>query len=287
MKKTILATSIISVILTGCASPSAPIIIVPNCDYENINSKEFILKGNNFTKNDSVYSYGSLAKTRDFSFKLYNRFLYSELVNKKGKVLPQSKEDYETKTKTVLLSNCQKVFMLEPSPYQREGKFEDFIYTEDLSLARSLIGTTIYSRKSEFSNYLTEEKWQEFPKGTLDELTVVDVEPSTMGHSVGYQGDTFYLLAKTKNDKKVYVPFNEREFYYKYPIKETWDIKTQDAIKKGELLIGMTKEQTTIVTGMPEKINRTTTSYGIYEFWIFKNFYLSFLGNELKSHISK
>lgn len=47
------------------------------------------------------------------------------------------------------------------------------------------------------------------------------------------------------------------------------DIKTLDAIKAGRVLIGMTQDQVKASWGVPSDVNRTTSTYGVKEQWIY------------------
>jgi hypothetical protein len=94
------------------------------------------------------------------------------------------------------------------------------------------------------------------------------------------------LLLKTDNNEICYFPFAvnpvwqmfrdtikghlEYSFYFVNPFTDKkWAKKTIEAIKERKVFIGMTKEQVKLSWGRPENINRTISSYGVSEQWIY------------------
>jgi len=70
----------------------------------------------------------------------------------------------------------------------------------------------------------------------------------------------------------------EKEYIKKY------GQKTYNKLKEGHYWIGMNREMATISLGSPNEINRTVSSWGVHEQWVYDNIYLYFENGKLTSY---
>ena len=111
-------------------------------------------------------------------------------------------------------------------------------------------------------------------------------------------GDIEFLLERENGDTIYYGEslnwmydnfkefFSEREWFAEDPFKafpKGWSKKFTDTIRKGKIMIGMTKEMVRLSWGPPKKINRTVTANTVSEQWIYGERYLYFRNGILTS----
>lgn len=71
---------------------------------------------------------------------------------------------------------------------------------------------------------------------------------------------------KAKAEQEAYARTPAGRVCTKHP---TWTTEMCEAIGKGKIGIGMTEDQVKAAWGNPSRINRTTTSYGVREQWVY------------------
>lgn len=71
-------------------------------------------------------------------------------------------------------------------------------------------------------------------------------------------------------------------FYSQYPAKK-WSTKATNAIRSGQVFVGMTKPQVMASIGRAYEINRTVGKWGVHEQWCYDGMYLYFENKVLKS----
>lgn len=62
-----------------------------------------------------------------------------------------------------------------------------------------------------------------------------------------------------------------------------WSKKILSAVRNGDILLGMTKDQVRASVGIPEQINRNGGRWGINEQWVYKGFYVYFDNGKVTS----
>ena len=80
-------------------------------------------------------------------------------------------------------------------------------------------------------------------------------------------------VAKTKAEQAAYENSKAGKLCKAHP---TWIKEDCELIAKGKVHIGMTKEQAIAAWGNPGDINRTTSSFGVHEQWVYGSSYLYF-----------
>lgn len=91
---------------------------------------------------------------------------------------------------------------------------------------------------------------------------------------------TLESLKKVPDEKlKYYSGYYAENMYRKEIVRRhpEWPEKTRQAILRGSVRIGMTKQQARAAWGEPYKVNRTVTQYGTHEQWVYGISSYSFL----------
>lgn len=73
---------------------------------------------------------------------------------------------------------------------------------------------------------------------------------------------SLYRYHTSKKDRKLF----RQELVSRHP---EWPEKAKEAILKGEVFIGMTKDQARASWGSPWDINKTINQYGVHEQWVY------------------
>ncbi len=84
----------------------------------------------------------------------------------------------------------------------------------------------------------------------------------------------FFVEVENSKKQKGCVPLDNRldletAFFIKNPIDPGWDKKTLDAVRTGSFFIGMPAGALETSWGKPREINRTFSSEGVHEQWIY------------------
>ena len=139
----------------------------------------------------------------------------------------------------------------------------------ELKKAKALIGKPVWLRNT------LRVQYRPLPDGhngsvdyhNLEMMTVVDADTEMRPYMYG-SGDVT-LKIKNKDGKIGLIKYNRLYLFDANPIDHTWSRQIKDAIAKGVVIIGMTKNQVTIVLGEPEKINTTVGAAGVHEQWVY------------------
>ena len=165
------------------------------------------------------------------------------------------------------------------------GHIEKTYFISDLDEAKkSYIGRTIWlfniidKRDSPDEPFVyknifndNEIQWTDFKK--FEKVKVVDVIPFSYGKT--YAASSFWLLIKSMDgSKKGYIRHDNGSRDYQHyleeePFEPSWDEDLIQIIKDQKIKIGMTSKQVMLSWGKPEDINRTVTTYGTSEQWVY------------------
>jgi hypothetical protein len=175
------------------------------------------------------------------------------------------------------------------------GNVKGIALKRDIDYAREqYLGRTLWLRNREASSYNAEKDKREFFK--VQNLQPVTIENILLSDSESWplrficknsKGDTFIKVAKlsgTNSGRTSLDSYKFHEVFFTEDPRETfdWSKKEFEAIQEGKIFRGMTKEQVLISWGSPLKINRTVTSNGNSEQWVYGGRqYLYFEGDKL------
>ena len=223
------------------------------------------------------YGYQSIFRKPD---SLSYHLPYEDFVGKKGKIVGVVKDKYGVsafweiqleKGETVYAEFFEKLDNLTDGLYfvddyrEAKGKIEKFIWVNQNGWNQPL---------------LTENKNLSYPLEHLDKVKVIDVFTKLLGHAYG--GAPFYLKVQKNTGEIGYIGYQHNNYFDENPIDPTWDKSIIEAIKQHKITIGMTNDQVQLSWGKPKKVNRTVTSQGVREQWIYsKEKYLYLDNNKL------
>ncbi|MDZ4183737.1 MAG: hypothetical protein U1D97_02005, partial [Desulfuromonadales bacterium] len=134
-------------------------------------------------------------------------------------------------------------------------KFLDYIQVTDVSVVTDIIGENSSYRYVE----LTDISYQNRVIMTFNECGEEDVIDISMD-----------------------IDFLDSIFSKTNPAKG-WSKKILSAVRNGDILLEMTKDQVRASVGIPEQINRSGGRWGINEQWVYKGFYVYFDNGKVTS----
>jgi hypothetical protein len=230
-------------------------------------------------KDSSGQKYGYILIYREPNI-IGNRLPYKDFVGKKGKLIGVVKDKlgvaffWEIQLETGQMAYAQKLEGFD-------DQIDDLYFVDDYNEAKKKIGKFIWVNQNEWKQpLLTENKDLSYPLEDFEKVKVIDVFTKLLGHAYG--GAPFYLKVQKNTGEIGYIGYQHNNYFDENPIDPTWDKSIIEAIKQHKITIGMTNDQVQLSWGKPKKVNRTVTSQGVREQWIYsKEKYLYLDNNKL------
>jgi len=146
-----------------------------------------------------------------------------------------------------------------------------FVLSEYEEIKNKYLNKTIWIKELKFYSILKPnpvETYDLFDKWS--EVIVDDVIPFD---GRGYPPFYFFKLKSKDGTKSGYIqlskPNGPDRYFDENPFKDDWDDEIINLIKSEKIRVGMTEYQVRLSWGRPWDINRTTTSYGSREQWVY------------------
>lgn len=241
-----------------------------NCDYSKMSKKYEIY----FLEKDlSTQKYGYSVTEKPT---LGGQTDYTKLVNKTGKI-EKIVEDKISKYYKIVMSDCS-VYYAHASG-EIDYKIHGTCNPIEIDKAKNLINKDIWVNANYQPKLLTEDKNNDIELSSYEKVKVIDILLKQLAHMYSYSD--FFLVVERNSGEIGYLYFNPKSYYLTYPLKKSWSKKVLNAIENKEVFVGMSKEQAILSWGEPKDINRTVTSNGTSEQYIYGESYLYFKNNKL------
>lgn len=146
--------------------------------------------------------------------------------------------------------------------------------------------------------YDNQEVWLKYPKFDMPGLSKIKIIHIELTREVVdykysntkgvYKKIFLNIVSNSRPDKLEFNCDNLNEellnvFYFKYPATK-WSKRVLKAIKEGNVLIGMTKDQVRASIGLPSDINRSGGTWGLHEQWVYgSSLYIYFENGRVSS----
>ena len=282
-----------AIFLAGCAI-TQHFNKIPDCNYENMTGKEFVIRSEYFT-NDWTYkpiaAWGSrIPRIRNgrhyvgMKGKLHHNRVY---ISGKG---VQGSLNYQMAT----LENCEEIYISSTSygksrtldELQKSGidftdtlnesdslidktiNESDFPIGKTVNESDSLVGKTIWINNNNSYRNLklaTDNQNISYPLQHLEEVVIVGTKADNIDSILG-EGP-FCIIVKKNSGETGYLKYNDSYFYKENPLDPTWTNEMVKKIKQRSVVIGMTNKQVVISWGKPDDIHKTVDSWGTHEKW--------------------
>jgi hypothetical protein len=264
----------IVIFLTGCVGTQY-FNKIPDCNYERLVGKEFVIRAGYFSIDWTHKPYATWGQGI-VSPRIRNGNRY---VGMKGK-LHRNRVSIRGKGTSISLNyqmatleNCEEIYIRSNSYGQSRTLDElqetSIYFSETLNKSNTLIGKTIWINNNTYKNQelATDNEGISYPLQHLEEVVVVGTKTDNVDIILG--AGPFCLVAKKNNGETGYLKYNDLYFYRKNPIKPTWTQDVVKIIKQRKVKISMTTEQVIISWGKPDDINKSVGSWGVHEQWVY------------------
>jgi len=291
MKIVLYILLIISVSSCGLTSKK-----INDCDFNNLDGDEFVLRqAEGAAQQTEMYHFFNVpAKGWE------NQLNYKKYVNRHGKVYKMPpKEEFPSwailkpKSHTpFILDTCEILYAPNHKIYQDNKLVTPYIenayFLKDIEKAKKIIGKKVWKKRRGYSSYhkklLTPVDGEAYYLNPYDDLEVIGIDKNIYKKSL-YVYAPFHLKVKDKLGNEGIVLYSSKSIFLENPISDDWEESIVKSIKKGSVLIGMTKRQADLAWGRPKDINRTTTANIRNEQWVYGNGSFLYFDNGILSAI--
>ena len=236
------------------------------CDYKSINGKIIVIGQK--TEENRFWGFPTIKVNPDPD----SDYLmdYNKYEGMKGKLLTQiSSKDGNQKYDKIVLSNCELVYVNEK--YSGYEYYTRNLYDE----VHKMIGDSVWIKHRTNINQIQEKYGLNATFGSIEHVEITGVHPNSyvVGSRMEAQKliSSVMLIVENSSIKRAFVPYSPKYYSSKSPLSESWPLEIRYAIKNGEIVIGMTKDQVKLSWGNPIDINKTVTEESTSQQWVYKD----------------
>lgn len=261
---------------------------MPNCNYGSIQGQEIIF--NSYSSESYIYFL--------FDHNLFNpnHPEVKKYKNLRAKIKPDlldGEDKFNDKLNEVIVENCDILYIenkkvKDPSRYYAgytlQSKLDDD--RDKISKYKYLIGTNIWVGIGVEKNIRTKSNESKL-LGNYEKVVVKNIlgEETFPKEIPLMSNDILYFEVERSNGEIGYYPFIEKNVSLSYPFPKSWSQNIIKLIYERKIIIGMNDLQALASWGKPNSINRTITSQGATEQWVYGGGTYIYLSNNLVTAI--
>lgn len=256
----------------------------PNCNYELIYGQEIIF--NSYPSESYVFFL--------FDHNIFNPNhpkveSYKNLHAKIKPDLLEGEYKYNDKINEVVVENCDILYIenkrvKDPfrsySGYTLKSKLDDD--RDKINKYKNLVGTNIWVGIGVNKTIRTKSNESKLLEN-YEKVTVKNIlgEEDFKNTTLSMSTDILYFEVERLNGDIGYFPFVESSVSLSYPFPKSWPKDIIKMIHERKVGIGMSNLQALAAWGKPKSINRTVTSQGATEQWVYGSNTYIYLSNDL------
>lgn len=258
-------------LLLSASAPFCQGVAEAACDYASVSGKEFQFR----EADESLRKYGYQSwKTTPST--TGTRLDYDPYAGKKGKLQSEKVEVGRpiapNTWHVAILENCEKAYAWANVYKDEEGleRSTGIYFLDTLRRAESMVGSFLWINQTGVARdhviYTIDPKVRH-QVNHLEPVTITGVHTTALAHGSG--ASPFYVKVKKQSGEEGFFPFNSRYFFTSDPIDSSWPPEFAQAIKDRKVRLGMSADQIALAWGKPEKVNRTVSTNGVREQWVY------------------